>query len=807
MPREHKSRREVIDAIKSLPSMADLLSKHEGHFEYELDLEVIVYGRNYNGKKVGPYVKLLTYEPGETIIGEGDWGGNTFYAVVKGRADVFQGPGQPKVAELPPGAQFGEMSVLAGVPRNATIKAPPSQDIQILEVQRPALRLLRKLSKFGESLDKTYRLHGKRSILEKLKATAGLSDEVINHLSQMCQFRVFSKNHVLFRERTPVDRLYLIKEGWMRRSIETDAPQAVEDFLGGGYCFGLEGYSQGGAWMCTGTLLGRTEVLEISIRRLNENPAVRDAVVHALAAYAPPAQIGERVNYKPDVRQQMLEAQERLIDTGLVDGNNLLVMDMDMCVRCGNCSLACHHIHGRSRLVRRGIHVTRLEAPRRSAEQSLLSPSVCMHCKDPECLTGCPTGAIGRFGEGQIDINQSTCIGCGDCASQCPYNAISLMPRKKEAATNGSFAHKLLGLFRLKADPLPPAVEQTDELVAIKCNLCQGTSMNPEGSKRQAYSCEENCPTGALARISPRQYFAEIGAIEGFALKDRAHAFGRNIHQKDSGKRALHTLGILLTLLLGGGAAYGLWTYGMGGSIFGFLNMRWITGLVGLAGIAVVMTYPMRRQVYTKRRGPLRYWMLLHSYAGIIAGIMLLAHGGTDSGGLLTTILMISFDMVILSGLFGIFCYFVVPRILTSIEGEPLLIDDLKGRREELQKELADIGSLPAEPLRTIVRGKVVPQFVSFGFLLRQYLKREKLDEMYRNAKVKFNAEAAALTNPKDRANLERAIEDAVTLRRVDALIYLHRLLKVWLPPHVLFTSLMLALLLVHIIQVIYYSA
>lgn len=787
--------------------MSDLLSTHEGHFEYELDLEVIVYGRNYNGKKVGPYVKLLTYEPGETIIGEGDWGGNTFYAVVKGRADVFQGPGQPKVAELPPGAQFGEMSVLAGVPRNATIKAPPGQGIQILEVQRPALRLLRKLSKFGESLDKTYRLHGKRSILEKLKATTGLSDDVVNQLSQMCQFRVFSKNHVLFGERTPIDRLYLIKEGWIRRSIETGAPQTVEDFLGGGYCFGLEAYSQSGAWMYTGTLLGRTEVLEISVRRLNENPPVRDAIVRALAAFAPPAQIGERVNYKPDVRQQMLEAQERLIDTGLVDGNNLLVMDMDMCIRCGNCSLACHHVHGRSRLVRRGIHVTRLEAPRRSAEQSLLSPSVCMHCKDPECLTGCPTGAIGRFGEGQIDINPSTCIGCGDCASQCPYNAISLMPRKKEAPANGSFAHKLLGLFQLKADPLPPAVEQTDELVAIKCNLCQGTSINPEGSKRQAYSCEENCPTGALARISPRQYFAEIGAIEGLALKDRTHAVGRNIHQSDPGKRTLHIFGILLTLLLGGGAAYGLWTYGMGGSIFGFLNMRWITGLVGLAGIALVMTYPMRRQVYTKRKGPLRYWMLVHSYAGIIAGIMLLAHGGTDSGGLLTTVLMISFDMVILSGLFGIFCYFIVPRILTSIEGEPLLIDDLKARREELQKELADIGSLPAEPLRTIVRNKVVPRFVSFGFLLRQYLKRETLDEMYRDAKVKFNAEAAALTNPKDRASLERAIEDAVTLRRVDALIYLHRLLKVWLPPHVLFTSLMLALLLVHIIQVIYYSA
>ena len=44
-------------------------------------------------------------------------------------------------------------------------------------------------------------------------------------------------------------------------------------------------------------------------------------------------------------------------------------------------------------------------------------------------------------------------------------------------------------------------------------------------------------------------------------------------------------------------------------------------------------------------------------------------------------------------------------------------------------------------------------------------------------------------------------------MRRVDALIYLHQLLKLWLAPHVLVTSLMLALMLVHIIQVIYFLA
>jgi hypothetical protein len=46
-----------------------------------------------------------------------------------------------------------------------------------------------------------------------------------------------------------------------------------------------------------------------------------------------------------------------------------------------------------------------------------------------------------------------------------------------------------------------------------------------------------------------------------------------------------------------------------------------------------------------------------------------------------------------------------------------------------------------------------------------------------------------------------------VTLRRADALIYLHKTVKSWLAPHVLVTSLMLALMIVHIIQVIYFAA
>jgi hypothetical protein len=101
----------------------------------------------------------------------------------------------------------------------------------------------------------------------------------------------------------------------------------------------------------------------------------------------------------------------------------------------------------------------------------------------------------------------------------------------------------------------------------------------------------------------------------------------------------------------------------------------------------------------------------------------------------------------------------------------------------------------------------VIPRLVSFGGLLRQYLRREKLEALIESARQEFAGEINGLKKEEDREKLERAIEAAATLRRVDALIYLHRSLKLWLAPHVVTTSLMLALLVVHIIQVIYYAA
>lgn len=832
MPQENTKRRDVLAAIESVGAIADLVTRQDGHYEYEIDLEVIVYGRNYNGKQVGPYVRLLNYAPGEEIVREGDWGGNTFYIIVAGQAEVLGATphGRAKVAEIPAGVQFGEMSVLAGAQRNATVRAPRDQAIQVLEVQRPALRLLRKLPKFGETLDVAYRRHGRANLIQEIARITELSADAINQLEAISKFRIFAKNHALFRAGELANRLYVLKSGWARLTPKTRLmniadgdgsgrnwnAKAGETYVGPSHCFGVDAITRDSEWEYTCTLMERSEVLEISISKLRQLPELRETLLLAFSGMAIPNEAQAWLESREPA--PVARAQEDLIETGLVDATNLLVMDMDLCVRCGNCSMACHQIHGQSRLVRRGIHVNRpVSIKKNSGYQSLLAPAVCLHCKDPECLTGCPTGAIARFPDGQVDIDPKTCIGCADCATQCPYNAISMIPRKARGGEGaqgrggdrekGGLGERWKEWLRLAPEPLPAAVEQTDDLLAVKCNLCAETSLNPEGVKRQAYSCEENCPTGALLRVDPRSYFAEIKNIEGVVFKGPTQAIARHTSHKDSGKRLTHAIGILVTLASIGLTVLGLVNYGLETPVIGsWFNLRWVTGIVGLVGIAGVMSYPVRKQIYKRRAGPLRYWMLGHSYLGVIAGAILLLHGGTESGGALTTELMISFDLVILTGLFGILCYFVAPRMLTRIEGQPLLIEDLTARREELSEELGATMAAASPEAREVIKKRVLKRCLSLPFLLRQYVRRESLDQIIRAVNHELKPVASSL-QAYEQGNFFSAVEKAVTMRRVDALIYLHQSLKLWLAPHVIFTSLMLALMLVHIVQVIYFLA
>src|SRR5712675_846673 len=193
MPREITDHGEIIEAIRNSGVISELVEKHEDHYEYELDLELVVYGRNYTGKKVGPYARLLVYDAGEEIIHEGDWGGNTFYILIDGKLDVYVNNDQGvsiRVGKIHPQTSFGEMSVLAGQPRNATVIVATGAEARVLEIQRPAFRLLRKLKTFGQLFEQNYRQHGlDRTLLELQEKTAyAFSSELLARLKEAARF-------------------------------------------------------------------------------------------------------------------------------------------------------------------------------------------------------------------------------------------------------------------------------------------------------------------------------------------------------------------------------------------------------------------------------------------------------------------------------------------------------------------------------------------------------------------------------------------------------------------------------------------
>ena len=108
--------------------------------------------------------------------------------------------------------------------------------------------------------------------------------------------------------------------------------------------------------------------------------------------------------------------------------------------------------------------------------------NACMHCVDPVCMIGCPTGAIHRDLEGgQVVINDTTCIGCSSCAASCPYDNIRMVEVRDRSNDDAIMIDPGVG---------KPIVKAT------KCDLCVDHHGGP--------ACERACPHDALIRVDLR---------------------------------------------------------------------------------------------------------------------------------------------------------------------------------------------------------------------------------------------------------------------------------------------------------------
>jgi len=165
------------------------------------------------------------------------------------------------------------------------------------------------------------------------------------------------------------------------------------------------------------------------------------------------------------------------LEKGLMQGNSILMIDLDVCTRCDDCVRGCADTHeGRPRFVR---EVDKYE--------NFLIAKSCYHCHDPVCLVGCPTGAIHRAQVGEVvEIVDDLCIGCQACANNCPYDAI-VMHETGEVWPNNM---------------LPEVLRGKERLLASKCDLCYKTNHGP--------ACVNNCPHGCAVRVGSVTEFQQL---------------------------------------------------------------------------------------------------------------------------------------------------------------------------------------------------------------------------------------------------------------------------------------------------------
>ena len=394
---------------------------------------------------------------------------------------------ETRTATIGPGEVFGELAALSRTPRTATVFS--EGDSLLLEIRWQGLRdLMRRAPQLREHIDRLYR---ENSLLVHLRETPLLKEvpsEEIRQVAESTHFQSygdfdwhndfgsfterdqaqqFASEPIIAQEGTPAQALHLIRSGFARLSIQYGNGHRTIAYLGKGKMFGM-------AELHGTYKLKRDIPLRYSLRAVGyvdiltiTKQTVLDHILpHISAERIPDFDPYPRKSNGPSEAPIDARTLDFLVDHRLVNGTQTMLIDLDQCTRCDDCVRACASTHDNNpRFIRQG-----------PKHDHLMIANACMHCVDPVCMIGCPTGAIAREGEtGTVCINDNTCIGCTTCAQSCPYDAIRMVEIRDES-----------GAFYIDESSQLPILRAT------KCDLCQDAGIDP--------ACQSACPHDALIR-------------------------------------------------------------------------------------------------------------------------------------------------------------------------------------------------------------------------------------------------------------------------------------------------------------------
>ena len=132
---------------------------------------------------------------------------------------------------------------------------------------------------------------------------------------------------------------------------------------------------------------------------------------------------------------------------------------MDACVGCHSCEVACAEQND-TPVDQAWRRVGELEGGEFPDTRRFSLSMACNHCVEPTCLSGCPSNAYEKLGNGLVVHHADDCIGCQYCIWNCPYEV--------------------------------PVFNPIDKIVS-KCDMCR-----PRIDEGQSPACVLACPTHAI---------------------------------------------------------------------------------------------------------------------------------------------------------------------------------------------------------------------------------------------------------------------------------------------------------------------
>jgi CRP-like cAMP-binding protein/Fe-S-cluster-containing hydrogenase component 2/thioredoxin reductase len=430
--------------------------------------------------------EVRRYRAGELVF-EKNAIGSSLFGIAEGSVEVLAADGS--AIPIGCGSICGEVGLISGRRRGATIRV--AQDAILVEVPRTAaLKLMATVPAAKRAIDQ---IAIQRQLLQMFGS--GLSPADLEDVLATAEVVRVAAGAAVVTEGDRDRDIYVVRVGSMIVEKQIGGKPIFLSYLPAGSYFGEMALLDDQPRTATVRAAIKSELVRLDgaafARLLDRNPAL---AARTRADMASRSDTNAFIEASKDTFSSAVDLYSSvanfLIDNGIGEATDVLLIDEKLCVGCDNCEKACADSHdGLSRLDR--------EAGRTYAHVHV--PTSCRHCEHPHCMADCPPDAIRRGADGEVSIDDS-CIGCGNCLRNCPYGVIRMdrVPPKKPRLVDWL-------LFGRGPGPGEPGKAWADKnrrgaelpKKAIKCDMCAGIDGGP--------ACVRACPTGAALRVAPEE--------------------------------------------------------------------------------------------------------------------------------------------------------------------------------------------------------------------------------------------------------------------------------------------------------------